>query len=144
MANADNAMYQAKATEHGSAIFFTEEMNIRLRERMQMEQDLNVAIELGQLALHFQPIFDAAGQRHRGAEVLLRWHHPEKGPISPADFIPLAEATGQIVAHRRLGSRAGLPQLVGVAQERARTRASWRSTYRASSSGSAFPSGSPS
>ena len=58
MANADNAMYQAKASRQGSAIFFTEEMNIRLRERMQMEQDLNLAIELGQLALHFQPIFD--------------------------------------------------------------------------------------
>ena len=76
MANADNAMYQAKATGRGSAIFFTEEMNTRLRERMQMEQDLNLALELGQLALHFQPIFDTASQRHRGAEVLLRWHHP--------------------------------------------------------------------
>jgi diguanylate cyclase len=98
MANADNAMYQAKATGQGSAIFFTEEMNTRLRERMQMEQDLNVAVESGQLALHFQPIFDADGQLHRGAEVLLRWNHPEKGLISPAVFIPLAEATGQIVA----------------------------------------------
>ncbi len=97
MANADNAMYQAKATGQGSAKFFTEEMNIRLRERMQMEQDLNLAIELGQLALNFQPIFSTAGQHHRGAEVLLRWHHPEKGTISPAVFIPLAEATGQIV-----------------------------------------------
>ena len=97
LANADNAMYQAKASGQGSAIFFTEEMNIRLRERMQMEHDLNLAVELGQLTLHFQPIFDAAGRRHRGAEVLLRWHHPEKGPISPAVFIPLAEATGQIV-----------------------------------------------
>jgi diguanylate cyclase (GGDEF)-like protein len=97
MANADNAMYQAKALRQGSAIFFTEEMNIRLRERMQMEQDLNLAIEAGQLALHFQPIFDASAQVLRGAEVLLRWKHPEKGEISPADFIPLAEATGQIV-----------------------------------------------
>jgi diguanylate cyclase len=98
MANADNAMYQAKAAGHGSAIFFTEEMNTRLRERMQMEQDLNVAIELCQLSLYFQPIFDTVHQRYRGAEVLLRWHHPEKGAISPAVFIPLAEATGQIVS----------------------------------------------
>ena len=97
MANADNAMYQAKAAQIGSAIFFTEEMNIRLRERMQMEQDLNLAMELGQLALHFQPIVDTAGQRHRGAEALLRWHHPARGLISSAEFIPLAEATGQIV-----------------------------------------------
>ena len=97
MANADNAMYQAKATREGSAIFFTEEMNRRLRERMQMEHDLNQAVELGQLALHFQPICDTAGERHRGAEVLLRWRHPERGDISPAAFIPLAEASGQIV-----------------------------------------------
>lgn len=98
MANADNAMYQAKSTRDGSSIFFTAEMNTRLRERMLMEQDLNVAIGTGQLALHFQPLFGASDQRPRGAEVLLRWHHPERGPVSPATFIPLAEATGQIVA----------------------------------------------
>ena len=98
MANADNAMYQAKSTRDGSAIFFTEEMNIRLRERMQMEQELNLALELGQLSLQFQPVFDTHGTRHRGAEVLLRWQHPEMGAVSPATFIPLAEATGQIVA----------------------------------------------
>ena len=97
MANADNAMYQAKATEHGSAIFFTEEMNVRLRERMQMEQDLSLAVELRQLSVHFQPITVASGSLHRGAEALLRWHHPTKGLVSPAEFIPLAEATGQIV-----------------------------------------------
>lgn len=98
MANADNAMYQAKATGKGAAIFFTDEMNTRLRERMQMEQDLNLALELGQLSLHFQPLFDTAGPHHRGAEVLLRWQHPERGAISPVVFIPLAEATGQIVS----------------------------------------------
>jgi EAL domain-containing protein (putative c-di-GMP-specific phosphodiesterase class I) len=65
---------------------------------MQMEQDLNLAVELGQLALHFQPIIDTTGPRHRGAEALLRWHHAEKGLVSPAEFIPLAEATGQIVS----------------------------------------------
>ncbi|MDB5865185.1 MAG: hypothetical protein JWO70_2991 [Betaproteobacteria bacterium] len=97
MANADNAMYQAKSMGEGSAIFFTEEMNTRLHERMHMEQDLNLALDLGQLALHFQPIFDTATQSHRGAEVLLRWHHPERGTVNPEVFIPLAEATGQIV-----------------------------------------------
>lgn len=97
MANADNAMYQAKASGQGSAIFYTEEMNTRLRERVQMEQDLNLALELGQLTLHFQPLVDLASQRHCGAEVLLRWNHPERGQISPEVFVPLAEATGQIV-----------------------------------------------
>jgi len=97
MANADNAMYQSKATGRGLATFFTDEMNTRLRERIQMEQDLNVALELGQFELHYQPIVDTADQRHCGAEVLLRWQHPERGTISPSEFIPLAEATGQIV-----------------------------------------------
>jgi len=98
VANADNAMYQAKTKHQGAATFFTQEMNTRLRKRVQMEQDLHVAIELGQLMLNFQPIVDTAGRRHRGAEVLLRWHHPERGAISPVEFIPVAEAGGQIVA----------------------------------------------
>ena len=97
MANVDNAMYQAKASQSSSAMFFTNEMNTRLRERMQLEQDLNVAAELGQLSLHFQPIYAAGTRRAEGAEVLLRWRHPERGFISPADFIPVAEASGQIV-----------------------------------------------
>ena len=98
VANADNAMYQAKMThQQGTATFFTEEMNTRLRKRVQMEQDLRLAIELGQLTLTFQPIVATADRRHRGAEVLLRWNHPERGAISPEEFIPLAEADGQIV-----------------------------------------------
>jgi diguanylate cyclase (GGDEF)-like protein len=116
LANADNAMYQAKATGQGSATFFTDEMNIRLRERMQMEHDLNRAVELGQLTLHFQPIFETGSRRHRGAEVLLRWNHHERGAISPAVFIPLAEATGQIVG---IGD--------WVLEEACRSWAAWRS-----------------
>jgi EAL domain-containing protein (putative c-di-GMP-specific phosphodiesterase class I) len=98
MVNADNAMYQAKATQHGTAIFFTEEMNLRLRDRMQMEQDLNEAVANGQLSLHFQAIVDTHDQYHHGAEVLLRWHHPQRGLVGSAEFIPLAEESGQIVA----------------------------------------------
>ncbi|HEX2828722.1 MAG TPA: EAL domain-containing protein [Burkholderiales bacterium] len=98
MANVDNAMYQAKALRDGSAMFFTEEMNTRLRSRMELEQDLHTAAKLGQLALHFQPIYVTGTARPAGAEVLLRWQHPERGNVSPADFIPIAEASGQIVA----------------------------------------------
>lgn len=97
MANADNAMYQAKAVEHPAFSFFTAEMNTRLHARLQMEQDLNLAMEQGQLMPYFQPIVDTASRHHHGAEVLLRWQHPERGFISPAEFIPLAEVTGQIV-----------------------------------------------
>ncbi|HUQ73180.1 MAG TPA: EAL domain-containing protein [Burkholderiales bacterium] len=97
MVNADEAMYQAKTIDHGSAIFFTEAMNVRMRERMRMQRDLEVAIEHGQLSLHFQPILVTASHAHHGAEVLLRWHHPERGMVSPAEFVPLAEASGEIV-----------------------------------------------
>jgi diguanylate cyclase len=96
MANVDAAMYQAKTTRTSPALFFNEEMNTRLRERKRIEQDLDVAADLGQLSLHFQPIVDTAFQQPLGAEVLLRWQHPGKGFISPADFIPIAEAGGQI------------------------------------------------
>ena len=117
VANADNAMYQAKTKQQGAATFFTEEMNTRLRKRVQMEQDLHVAIELGQLTLNFQPIVDTADRRHRGAEVLLRWNHPERGTVSPAEFIPLAEADGQIV---RIGD--------WVLEQACRCWSEWRSS----------------
>jgi diguanylate cyclase (GGDEF)-like protein len=117
MANADNAMYQAKAARSGSAVFFTEEMNIRLRERLKMEQDLSRAIELGELSLHFQPIVELPGERHCGAEVLLRWRNSERGYVSPVQFIPLAEATGQILA---IGD--------WVLEQACRTWAAWRAS----------------
>ena len=98
MANADNAMYQAKATPRNAVRFFTPEMNRRVQERLQMEQDLNRALDEGQFLLNFQPLIDPASGAHLGAEVLLRWKHPERGLVSPVDFIPLAETTGQIIA----------------------------------------------
>lgn len=97
MANADNAMYQAKAPGQLPICFFTQEMNLRVRERLQLEQDLHLALERGELEVYFQPIFRADQCRPIGAEVLLRWRHPQNGIISPATFIPLAESTGLIV-----------------------------------------------
>jgi diguanylate cyclase len=97
MVNADEAMYQAKTQSHGSAIFFTEEMSARMHERMRLEEDLEQAIARGQLELHFQPMVVAASETHHGAEVLLRWRHPERGYIAPAQFVPIAEASGDIV-----------------------------------------------
>lgn len=97
MANADNAMYQAKALSHPRISFFMPEMNARVKERLQLEQDLHKAILNGGLSLAFQPIFRASDCEVVCAEVLLRWRHPEQGMISPATFIPLAEKTGQII-----------------------------------------------
>ena len=115
MVNADEAMYQAKSAQHGTAIFFTEEMNVRLRERMRLEQDLEKAIERGELALHFQPIVVATTEAHHGAEVLLRWQHPERGFVEPSIFVPLAEASGEIL---KIGD--------WVLEQACRLWASWR------------------
>ncbi len=97
MANADNAMYQSKLsrTEHFS--FFAPEMNRAIRERMELEHDLHLALEKGQFMLYFQPIINTTTRQSIGAEALLRWHHPERGLIHPITFIPLAEATGRII-----------------------------------------------
>jgi diguanylate cyclase (GGDEF)-like protein len=97
MANADNAMYQSKlsSTEHYS--YFAPEMNQAIKERLELEHDLHLALDRQQFKLHFQPIIEADGRTPIGAEALLRWHHPERGQIPPFTFIPLAEATGQIV-----------------------------------------------
>ncbi|ANG64492.1 hypothetical protein A8C75_19795 [Marinobacterium aestuarii] len=97
MANADNAMYQAKTPGHLPICFFTQEMNVQVRQRLQLEQDLHLAVERGELELYFQPIVQAGHCRPIGAEVLLRWQHPQNGTINPATFIPLAEATGLII-----------------------------------------------
>ncbi|MCB1623364.1 MAG: EAL domain-containing protein [Pseudomonadales bacterium] len=72
-------------------------MNARALDRLELEDALRVAIERQQLALHFQPKYSLASGAVTGAEALLRWQHPERGWISPVQFIPLAEETGLIV-----------------------------------------------
>jgi diguanylate cyclase (GGDEF)-like protein len=95
--NADTAMYQAK--EHGrqSFQFFKAEMNVRAVERQSIEEDLRRALERNEFALHYQPKIDLATGAITGVEALLRWTHPTRGSISPAQFIPIAEDTGLIL-----------------------------------------------
>jgi diguanylate cyclase (GGDEF)-like protein/PAS domain S-box-containing protein len=97
MRHADTAMYQAKAAGKDHAQFFTAEMTRRAELRLQMEADLRRALDLRQLALHWQPRIEAASGRLAGVEGLLRWQHPELGLVMPGEFIPLAEETGLIV-----------------------------------------------
>jgi len=109
--NADVAMYRAKEDGRNNFQFFMPEMNFRANRIFGMERDLHNALEQGEFELHFQPQADLTSGEVCGAEVLIRWNHPEKGRISPADFIPVAEETGQIV---RLGEwvlRAACKQL---------------------------------
>ena len=93
---ADVAMYQAKANGRNALCFFDPQMQEALVERASMQNDLRRVVEREELVLHYQPQFD---DHHRivGAEALLRWEHPVRGTVPPADFIPLAEETGLIL-----------------------------------------------
>ncbi len=94
--NADMALYRAKADGRRTYRFFEAGMDARLQARRQLEQDLRTAFQSGQLELHYQPVLDASTGRVSGCEALLRWTHPVRGAISPAEFVPLAEEIGLI------------------------------------------------
>ena len=96
--NADTAMYQAKATGRRSCRFFAPEMNIRAAERQSIEEDLRRALERNEFTLHYQPKISLETGAITGAEALLRWSHPTRGLVPPREFIPIAEASGLILA----------------------------------------------
>jgi diguanylate cyclase (GGDEF)-like protein/PAS domain S-box-containing protein len=98
MRNADMALYRAKSDGGGVHRFFEREMDRQAQKRRDMELDLRRAFANGEFELHYQPLVDIAADRISGFESLLRWRHPGKGMISPADFIPVAEDIGLIVA----------------------------------------------
>tara|TARA_R110000764_G_scaffold110472_1_gene196939 strand:+ start:6984 stop:10853 length:3870 start_codon:yes stop_codon:yes gene_type:complete len=94
--NADTAMYHAKAMGKDTFQFYQSEMNARALERLGLENDLRHAVQDGAFHLAYQPQFSCRNGRLTGAEVLLRWNHPVRGNVSPADFIPIAEELGLI------------------------------------------------
>jgi EAL domain-containing protein (putative c-di-GMP-specific phosphodiesterase class I) len=96
--NADTAMYQAKENGRQTYQFFKPEMNVKAVERQSIEEDLRRALERDEFTLHYQPKIDLATGSIAGVEALLRWTHPTRGSVSPAQFIPIAEDSGQILA----------------------------------------------
>lgn len=96
--DADLAMYEAKADGRGRVASFDNSMHERVAQKLALEADLRKAILDGQMSVHFQPLYDLDPYRLCGFEALARWVHPERGPISPAVFIALAEESGQIEA----------------------------------------------
>jgi EAL domain-containing protein (putative c-di-GMP-specific phosphodiesterase class I) len=95
--NADTAMYQAKESGRQRYRFFKPAMNVRAVERKFIEESLRRALERDEFALHYQPKVNLRTGEICGAEALLRWTHPVRGPIAPAEFIPVAEDSGLIV-----------------------------------------------
>ena len=93
---ADLALYRVKADGRQSFSFYHQDMDARVENRRKLEMDLHEAIEKQQFAVHFQPTIKLNDNSVAGFEALLRWKHPERGMISPVDFIPIAEETGLI------------------------------------------------
>ena len=95
--NADSAMYHAKDQGKNNFQFYKQSMNATAFERLTMENSLRKAVERNELLLYYQPRMDIRTGKIVATEALLRWNHPDKGLIAPADFIPLAEETGLII-----------------------------------------------
>ena len=94
--DADTAMYSAKSDGKARFAVFDETMRAKVVARLQLENDLHRALEQHEFRLHYQPILSMESDRIVGFEALLRWDHPERGVVHPADFIPVAEDTGLI------------------------------------------------
>jgi diguanylate cyclase (GGDEF)-like protein len=97
MMNADTAMYRAKAAGRGGMQFYDRSMNARALDNLHMEGQLRRALERNEFVLHYQPRVDVHTGLIVGAEALIRWNHPERGLLPPADFIPLVEAAGLVI-----------------------------------------------
>lgn len=94
--NADAAMYHAKEKGRNNFQFFTPDMNAEASQRLELESDLRRAVQQWEFVLHYQPQTDNRSGKIVGMEALIRWQHPDKGLISPARFIPIAEECGLI------------------------------------------------
>ncbi|MEL7318483.1 MAG: EAL domain-containing protein [Pseudomonadota bacterium] len=97
MQNADLALYHAKVGGRSQTCFFDQSMTRDLVRRREIEDELRTAIQRDELSIFFQPIVDLETGKIRTFEALVRWFHPEKGELSPSEFIPVAEETGLIL-----------------------------------------------
>lgn len=93
---ADLALYEAKAAGRGTYRHFERSMQTEAENRLRMEHDLRLALQLNQFRLYYQPLIDSQTQEVKGFEALIRWQHPVRGFVSPAEFVPLAEEIGLI------------------------------------------------
>ena len=94
--NADSALFKAKSAGRNGYALYTEELTAHAQQRVELAFELRRALEQQQLRVYYQPIHDMPTSRMVGVEALVRWEHPERGLVSPAEFIPVAERTGLI------------------------------------------------
>ena len=111
MVNADTALYRAKAEPHASVVFFQPEMGVLRQERYNLYQDLRLAVDHGELLLHYQPQFRITGDVV-GFEALARWQSPTRGMVSPGTFIPIAEEYSLIIPLGEWALRAACREAV--------------------------------
>ena len=97
LSHADLALYEAKSKRRGTYRFFSETMDIAVRERIKLVSELRLGLAGRQMTLHYQPQVDARNGRIIGIEALVRWNHPERGLLLPGSFIGVAETSGMIV-----------------------------------------------
>ncbi|MEW6645945.1 MAG: EAL domain-containing protein [Pseudomonadota bacterium] len=115
--NADTAMYRAKNTGRNNYVFYQAEMNAASHERLRLEGELRRALRENEFTLLFQPQIDLASGHISGAEVLVRWNHPERGLLAPAEFLAVAEESGTIIDIDRWVLRAACDRYLGWRQE---------------------------
>jgi len=119
--SADLALYRAKSEGRGTYRFFEAEMDALHQARRNLEVALRVALDRGELELFYQPLVNTAHHEISGFEALLRWNHPQRGIVSPLEFIPVAEELGLIknigrwVLHQACAEAAGWPEAVKIA-----------------------------
>lgn len=94
--NADSALFKAKSNGREGYALYTQELTAHAQHRVELATELRRAIEQQELRVFYQPIHDLATRRIRGVEALVRWQHPQRGMVSPAEFIPIAEQSGLI------------------------------------------------
>ena len=153
--DADVAMYRAKSEGRGRCVLFEKGMRLRLQARTELETEMRVALQRNEFVVYYQPVIDLVLGRVVGTEALVRWEHPRRGLVPPAEFIPLAEETGlinelgdmvlreacrQTAAWHREGDLGQLSVSVNLSPRQIQSGTFWKGVQRALATSELMPS----